>query len=212
MRNCRTATCVLLALVACPTMTAAQATTAESVKLAEPAKKGGLTMMEALAARASVRAWADREISAQDLSDLLWAANGINRPDKKRTAASAMNAQDVDVYVLTKTGAYLYDAANHALTLVAAGDHRAEVGVPAAPVHLFLISEGARFQSGAAERKREWGAIDSGIVSQNIALFCAARGLATRPRASFDAAKLTALLKLKDSQHAFLNHPVGYSQ
>jgi SagB-type dehydrogenase family enzyme len=211
MRHYRTATCVLLALIACPPIARAQAPAVEDIKLAEPAKKGGLTMMEALSVRASVREWSDRELNAQDLSDLLWAANGINRTDKKRTAASAMNAQDVDVYVLMKTGAYVYDAANHALTLVAAGDHRASVGVPAGPpVHLFLVSDGSKFRSGPPERRLEWGALDTGIVSQNIALFCAARGLATRPRASFDAEKLKTVLKLKDGQHAFLNHPVGY--
>lgn len=180
------------------------------VKLSAPAKTGGLSIMEALWVRASVQTWSDRELEPQDLSDLLWAANGINRPDKKRTAPSAVNAQDVDVYVLMKNGAYLYDAANHALTPIASGDHRGEMGLPDAPVQLFLISEGARFQRGSPEQKREWGALDSGIVSQNVGLFCAARGLATRPRASFDRDKLKILLQLRDSQHAFLNHPVGY--
>jgi nitroreductase len=188
----------------------AQAPTAGAIKLSAPAKSGGLTIMEALWLRASVRTWSKRELQPQELSDLLWAANGINRPDKKRTAPSAINAQDVDIYVVMKGGAYLYDAANHALTPIATGDHRSEVGVPNAPVQLFLVSEGARFQRGTPEQKREWGALDAGIVSQNIALFCAARGLATRPRASFERDKLTPLLKLKDSQHAFLNHPVGY--
>ena len=97
------------------------------IKLNEPNKKRGLPVMEALSVRASVRDWSEKDLSLQDLSDLLWAANGINRPDKKRTASSAMNAQDVDVYVFMKDGAYLYDAAQHALVPVVAGDHRAEV-------------------------------------------------------------------------------------
>ncbi|HSL22956.1 MAG TPA: SagB/ThcOx family dehydrogenase [Vicinamibacterales bacterium] len=211
MSHSRTApACVLIALLACPCAVMAQAAAEGTIKLIEPAKKGGLTVMEAFSARASVRSWSIRDLSMRDLSDLLWAANGVNRPDGKRTAASAINAQDVDLYVVMKGGAYQYDAANHALTLVASGDHRSELGVPEAPVHLFLVSDGARFSRGAPEQKHEWGAIDSGIVSQNVGLFCAGRGLATRPRASFDRDKLRSLLKLKGPQHAFLNHPVGY--
>lgn len=82
----------------------------KTIKLNEPNKTRGLSVMEALSVRASVRDWSDRDLSLQDLSDLLWAANGINRPDsRKRTASSAMNAQDVDIYVFLKEGVYLYD-------------------------------------------------------------------------------------------------------
>jgi nitroreductase len=222
------------------------------IKLNEPNKKRGLPVMEAFSLRASVRDWSDKALSLQDLSDLLWAANGINRPDsKKRTAPSAMNAQDVDIYVFNKDGAYLYDFVNHALNPVAAGDFRAEIGsrpgpppgapgapgapggpppgapapkpgekVPGpgpaggpptlAPVLLVLISDLSRFRGGTPELKVEWGALDAGIVSQNIALFCAGTGLVTRPRAGMNKEKLASLLKLTETQRAYLNHPVGY--
>ena len=128
----------------------------------------------------------------------MWAANGINRPDsKKRTASSARNAQDVDIYVFRKDGVYLYDHLGHALIPVVAGDQRSQIGMM--PVG-----------GGTPELKYEWGAIDTGIVSQNIALFCAATGLGTRPRASIAKDKLKSLLKLKDTQNPFLEHPVGY--
>jgi hypothetical protein len=105
-----------------------QAQESKTIKLVQPTKKGGLTIMEAFSKRASERSWADRELSSQDLSNLLWAANGINRPEsKKRTAPSPGNSQDVDIYVFMKSGVYLYDAANHALNLVSAGDHRSEL-------------------------------------------------------------------------------------
>lgn len=218
----------------------------QSIKLPDPIKKGGLPVMEALSTRASVTSWSEKEVSSQDLSDLLWAANGINRLDnKKRTAASAMNAQDVDIYVFMKAGVYLYDAANHALNLVVSGDHRTEIGMapggarpagppgapagrpagapagaPAgrgpgvpgtpAPMNLVLVSDSSRFGGGTPELKYEWGAIDTGIVSQNIALFCAAKGIGTRPRASVSKEGLKKLLKLKDTQNVFLEHPVGY--
>lgn len=240
----------------------AQPQALQTIKLNEPNKKRGLAVMEALSLRASVREWSDKDVSLQDLSDLLWAANGINRPDsKKRTAASAMNAQDVDIYVFRKDGAYLYDAAGHMLVPMVAGDYREVIamrpgglggpgapggpggppqqkpeGAPApkpgeappakpgegpgtkppmgppspAPVVLVLVSDSSRFRGGTPELKAEWGAVDSGIVSQNIALFCAGTGMATRPRASMNKEKIAELLKLKDTQRAFLNHPVGY--
>jgi len=99
----------LTALLLLPVLSMAQVQDLKTIKLNEPNKKRGLPVMEALSLRASVREWSDKEVSLQDLSDLLWAANGINRPEsKKRTAASAMNAQDVDIYVFMKDGAYLY--------------------------------------------------------------------------------------------------------
>lgn len=79
-----------------------------------------------------------------------------------------------------------------------------------APLQLMLVSDSSRFGGGTPEFKYEWGAIDIGIVSQNIALFCAATGLATRPRASINKDLIRSLLKLKETQHPFLNHPVGY--
>ena len=220
------------------------------IKLSEPNKTRGLPVMEALSVRASVTAWSDKELSPTDLSDLLWAANGINRPDKRRTAPSAMNAQDVDVYVFKNDGVYLYDAAAHALVLVVEGDQRSQIamapggrpggpggpppgaavpkpgaaptpqppgrgpaGPPAgAPIHLILVSDQSRFGAGTPALKQEWGAIDTGIVSQNIALFCAATGLGTRPRASINKDGLKVLLKLKDSQSPLLEHPVGYKK
>jgi nitroreductase len=238
-------------LLLLPVLTWAQAQELKTIKLNEPNKKRGLPVMEALSVRASVREWSDKEVSLQDLSDLLWAANGINRPEsKKRTAASAQNAQDVDIYVFMKDGAYLYDALGQALVPVVAGDYRNEIGMrPAggpggpggppgpkpegapgakpegppptgakpgggppspAPLQLILVSDSSRFGGGTPELKYEWGAIDTGIVSQNIALFCAATGMATRPRASIAQDRVKSLLKLKDTQHPFLNHPIGY--
>jgi len=155
-----------------------------------------------------------------------------------------MNAQDVDIYVFTKEGVYLYDAGQHALAPIAAGDFRNQIGMrpggqprpagqkpenqpapksgapsgppPArppqspAPVELVLVSDASRFGGGTPELRAEWGAIDVGIVSQNIALFCASSGLVTRPRASVNKEKLPGLLRLKPGQRPVLNHPVGY--
>ena len=205
----------------------------QTIKLNEPNKDRGLPFMETLSVKASAREWSDRDLSLQDLSDLLWAANGINRPDEKKyTASSAQNAHDVAIYLFMKEGVYLYDADDHALQPVLTGDFRSQImmtppprpkdagGPPPPPppppsnppLQIILVSDVSRFKFGPPELKPEWGAIDAGIVSQNISLFCAATGLKTRPRASMDKEKITNLLKLNDTQYVFLNHPIGYSR
>jgi hypothetical protein len=205
----------------------------KTIKLNEPNKARGLPFMETLSVKASAREWSDRDLSLLDLSDLLWAANGINRPDEKKyTASSAQNAHDVDIYLFMKDGVYLYDADAHALQPVLTGDFRSQImmtppprpkdagGPPPPPppppsnppIQIILVSDVSRFRFGPPELKPEWGAIDAGIVSQNISLFCAATGLKTRPRASMDKEKIANLLKLNDAQYVFLNHPIGYSK
>ncbi len=223
----------------------------QTIKLNPPNLKRGLPLMEALAVRASVREFSEKELSRQDLSDLLWAADGMSRPaENKSTAPSAMNSHDIRIYVFMKDGAYLYDSPKHELLPVLAGDFRSQLMAarpprPAAPpapataapagatppapqaaaapvppppppsippVQIVLVSDGDRFTRGYPERKFEWGALDAGIVSQNISLFCAATGLKTVPRALLDKARIKELLKLTDAQTVFLNHPVGYAK
>ncbi len=211
----------------------------QAVKLNPPDLKRGLPFMQALAVRASVREFAEKDLSLQDLSDLLWAADGMSRPaENKSTAPSAMNSHDIRIYVFMKDGAYLYDSPKHELLPVLAGDFRSQLmaarpprpaapagatppAPPAAaappppsmpPVQIVLVSDGDRFRRGFPERKFEWGALDAGIVSQNISLFCAATGLKTVPRALLDKARIKELLKLTDAQTVFLNHPVGYAK
>ena len=126
-----------------------------------------------------------------------------------------MNKQDVDVYVILSEGSYLYDAKNHQLNLIAEGDYRGAVAggqafVKTAPVSLVLISDVSRFGDAQKIQNQLMGAMDAGIVSQNISIFCSAAKLATVPRASMDAAQLKKVLKLKDSQIPMINHPVGY--
>lgn len=201
---------LLLTLIACVVWTVnGQEKTA--IKLNRPDVKRGSLLMTALEKRQSAREYRDQKLNMQDLSDLLWAANGINRPESgKRTAPTAMNRQEIDVYVCVPEGAYLYDAKNHALQLVAPGDYRAAVAGPQAfaaqaPVCLVIVADLAPFKGEIL-----MPAMDAGIVSQNISLFCAANGLATVPRATMDQAKLKEALKLKATQRLLLNHPVGY--
>jgi SagB-type dehydrogenase family enzyme len=192
------------------------AQSAKDIKLNAPNKKTGSPFMQALADRASVREFSTKELSVQQLSDLLWAANGVSRADGRRTAPSAMNRQDVDVYVIMKSGAYLYDANNNILKLVAEGDFREYVAgrqtsVKDAPVSLVLVSDLSRFGK-SDDKTKLFAAVDVGTVCQNINVFCAATGLATVPRASMDEDKLKEVLKLTDNQLLLMNNPVGYKK
>lgn len=186
------------------------------IELPKPDLNRGGTVMKALSERQSTREYASKALNLSDLSDLLWAANGVNRPASgKRTAPSAMNKQEVDIYVVLPQGSYLYDAKSHRLHLVAEGDHRGAVAagqdfVKTAPVSLVLVSDIARFGDAGNTRYQLIGAMDAGIVSQNISVFCAAAHLATVPRATMDDAALQRVLKLRKGQMLMLNHPVGY--
>lgn len=203
-------------LLVCLMLSAATFAADKVVKLPKPNLNRTGAVMKALSERQSTREYASKALSLADLSDLLWAANGINRSDSgKRTASSAMNKQDVDVYVVLPEGTYLYDAKNHELNLVAEGDHRGAVAggqafVKTAPVSLVLISDISRFGDAKSARNQLMGAMDAGIVSQNISLFCSSANLATVPRASMDFDQLKKVLKLKETQMPMMNHPVGY--
>ena len=195
----KTLFCVVAALLV--SMGTSFAQSLKPIKLNAPDKDRGASVMKALADRHSEREFADKALSMQDLSDLLWAANGVNRPD------------DISVYAILPEGAYLYDAKTHQLTPIASGDFRALVGgqqtfVNKAPLCLLMVSDISLF--GGGERAKITAALDAGIVSQNIMLFCSGCGLATVPRASMDVDGLKKALKLNENQLPLINNPVGY--
>jgi len=196
-------------------LTGMQAQERKVIRLDAPDKAGGTPAMKVFNDRHSDREFAADALKPRDLSTLLWATNGINRTDGKRTAPSARDVKDVDVFVLLEEGAYLYDAQAHALNLVTAGDHRALVAAgqtfaQTAPVCIVLASDMSRMGDPANENTRMMCAVDVGIVNQNINLACAALGLATVPRATMDKEGLKKVLKLKDSHLLLMNNPVGY--
>lgn len=194
----------------------------ERMILPVPHIVGSTSVAEALWLRKSERECSSRALSLQDLSNVLWAANGINRPDEgRRTAASALNVQDIDVYVFMMEGVYKYEPVTHSMVLKAEGDHRTIIaGQPSParsqeyaadfPVTLLMISDLARFGGRVDNDIRQMAAIDAGIVSENISLFCAAAGFVTVPRVSMDKTAITELLKLPDTQIPLVNNPVGY--
>ncbi len=206
---------IFLSLVAACMLSGAYAQTLSPIQLKAPEKKAGLSVMETLANRHSTREFSNKKLTLQELSNLLWAANGINRPEKgMRTAPSAMNAQEVDVYVCMEEGAFLYDAKSNQLQPVIQEDLRGLVGgkqafVINAPVVLLMVSDLSKLPGGNSEQTKLMAAIDAGIVSQNISIACSGLGLITVPRASMDKEALAQKLKLKSTQLLLMNNPVG---
>ena len=172
---------------------------------------GKATLVEVLKNRRSEREYSKDALSDQVLSNVLWAACGINRPaEKKITAPSAINAQDVIVFVCRSDGAFRYDALNNTLIKVSSKDLRKDVAAnqafsAVAPVSLVLVSDLNKFRSPRAEL----GAMDAGYVSENICLICTAMGLKTVPRATMNKEVLAKELGLIDNQILELNHPIG---
>jgi SagB-type dehydrogenase family enzyme len=187
---------------------------AQNIDLPAPQKSGGMPLMEALAKRSTAREFDSRELSSRQLSSLLWATFGINRPDGKRTAPSAKNCQETDVYVILKRGAYVYDAKSNQLNLVVNGDLRGLAGTQAfatnTPVTLVFVADLARMEKWSVEEKKSFAGIDVGYISQNAYLFCASEGLVTGARASVDRQALGTKLKLRPDQMIILAQSVGY--
>ena len=188
---------------------------AENIKLPEPQKSGGMPLIDALTARHSTREFADVDFTLQELSDLLYAAAGVNRENGLRVHPVAMGLQDTSVYVFTREGVCRYDAPTHSLELIADGDHRAETGmqefVGKAAVNLAYVHDMNLWASSKAPKEliAQWGFSHTGAVMQNVYLFAASKGWNTVVRGSFDSEKLSKLLKLKDGQKITLIQTVG---
>lgn len=210
---------LLLVLVLIVSLSAS-AQVPKTIQLNPPSKSRNADIMKAFQSRKSSNVYQTKDLSKTDLSDLLWAANGINRLEEdKRTAPSALNSQDIDIYVCKSDGAYLYNPRQHALTLITTKDLRPLMNGNRpndAPVLLLLVADLSRYKNydpnnmEGNNQLRDMSALDAGIVSQNISLFCAAAELGTRPRASMNKSKLHTELSLKVSQILWLNHLVGY--
>jgi SagB-type dehydrogenase family enzyme len=184
------------------------------IRLPPPDTEGGMPLMKALSARQTSRAFLPDSLPVQTLSDLLWAAFGVNRPESgKRTAPSAVNWQDADIYVFMERGAFLYDAPRHELEPVRSGDLRALTGsqpfVRDAPITLVLVSDLSRITDQSQEQKDFYSAIDAGFISQNVYLYCASEGLATGVRALIDRPALKEALGLRDDQRIIVAQSVG---
>jgi len=201
----------MMTLVAFPAM----AQEGAQIALPAPRMEGGMPLMQALKERQSTRSFSDRKLPDQVLSDLLWAAAGINRPDTgKRTAPSAMNWQEIEVYAVLDGGAYLYDAKANLLKSVAGGDLRKLAGmqdfVSTAPLNLIYVADTTRMSRAGEEDRSLYAGADTGFISENVYLFCASEGLATVVRGSVDRRALAEALKLPANKRIMLAQTVGY--
>jgi SagB-type dehydrogenase family enzyme len=184
-------------------------------KLPAPEMTGGKPLMQALKERHSSREFSSRTLPKQVLSNLLWAAAGVNRPATgKRTAPSARDWREVDVYVALAEGVYRYDSNEHNLILLKDEDLRAATGmqdfVGNAPVNLIYVANLNRMEDASPEKKNFYAAADTGFIAQNVYLFCASEGLATVVRGSVDREALASMLGLTDQQRVILAQTVGY--
>lgn len=192
------------------------------IELPPPSMSGGMPLADALAARATHREFSPEALTPQELSDLLWAANGINRPaESKRTAPTAINRQEIDLYVCLADGAYLYDAAANALRRVSGEDLRGFTGrmnagagnfALVAPVALVYVIDFQR--QGMQDRQMDalrYAAVDCGFVGQNVYLHCAAHGLNTVFLGSLDPAAIGSALSLPVTSTPFFAQTVGHA-
>lgn len=209
---------ILTALMVALSISAVSAQTLESIKLPAPALSPDKPLMQALKERQTRREFADKPLTPQDLSNILWCANGINRPESgKRTSPSAKNTQDIDIYAVMKDGVYLYDAPKHELTLIASGDHILAAGtqpyVASAPLNLIYVSDLAKFDfMKEREDKLVAASVDAGHCSQNVYLYGAAANLSVVTRMSVQKEMMAGILKLRPQQIIIIGQTVGYQK
>jgi nitroreductase len=185
------------------------------IQLPAPKMEGGMPLMQALKARQTIREFLPDKLSPQVLSDMLWAAFGINRPESgKRTAPSAVNWQEIDIYVALEEGCYLYDAKANQILPVLAKDIRGDTGpqpfVAGAPVNLVFVADYTRMGQADDVAKATYSACDTGFISQNVYLFCASEGLGTVVRGYVDKEALGKTMNLRPEQKVVLAQTVGY--
>lgn len=188
---------------------------AQDIRLPAPHRTGGKPLMEALALRSTNRSMDPAQaLSRQQLSDMLWAAWGINRPDGRRTAASALNRQEIDLYVVGRDNAYRYDAPSHTLKIVATGDLRRKVSSQEFArtgcwILLYVADYRRMMRSDDAQGNAVMSAVDAGLIAQNVYLFGASEELAVVVHASIDRTTAAEALGLDEQQHIIIAQTIG---
>lgn len=188
------------------------------IKLDPPRLDKGIPVMQALKNRRSQRSFSDKKLSMQHLSEILWAANGINREDGRRTAPSAMNKHPVDVYAVLSEGVYLYDPSGHQLLPIAEGDHRKLVGkqdyVYNTPLNLVYVADMTKLENlprpAPKEEKLKWVYIEAGHKAQNVCIYCASEGIGAVVRALIDKEAFSKAVGLNPKHIVVLAQTIGY--
>jgi len=186
----------------------------KAIQLLKPQVGTGGPLLQLLWKRMSSRELSPEPLPVEILSNLLWAAFGINRPDGHRTAPTASNRQEVDIYVAAASGLYLYDAKASLLNPILAEDVRGMTGrqpfVKDAPVNLVYVADFSKMSTNSYEEKILLSAAATGLISENVYLYCASEGLSTVVRANMDKPALATVMKLKPDQKIILAQTVGY--
>ena len=198
-------------LTAAPSLAATDSTVLE---LPPPRIDGGKPLIQTLRLRRSIREYSDRPLPVQVLSDLLWAAFGINRPSGDRTAPYWRHIMVIDVYAAMADGVWLYEPKRHVLLPHSRADIRAQTGlqdfVAGAPLNLVYVAHGERMQDISANERRLYASVDTGFIGQNVYLFCASEGLATVFRGAVDYEKLNRTMQFDTDQFVTFAQTVGY--
>lgn len=184
------------------------------IELPAPVREGGLPLMQALGQRRSSRDFRGDPLTMQTMSDLLWAAGGVNREGDGRTTPSALNAREIVVYVALPQGAYRYEPTSHALTLAAGADLRRVTGyqdfVDEAPMDLVFVADHARMALVPAQQREAFAYVAAGAAAQNVYLYCASSGLSAVLRAWIDREAIAQALGLSMGEQVLLSQTVGY--
>lgn len=198
------------ALAALPIAVGAQA----AKTLLAPRKDAGKPLMQALQLRQSIREFSSRPLSIQHLSDLVWAAYGVNRPSGDRTAPYWRHVMVIDLYAVMADGVWKYDPMQHALQPHLDSDIRVHTGlqdfVATAPLNLVYVAHGERMKDISAEERRLYSSVDAAFAGQNVYLYCASEGLATVFRGAVDHDRLNQAMRLGEAQFVTFAQTVGY--
>lgn len=206
--------CIVVFLFAVTYLAGAQEL--KDISLPAPKTEGGKPLMQALKERQTSRAYSPKKLPLQTVSDLLWAADGINRADSgKRTAPSTRNWQEIDIYVVLEEGTFLYDAKGNTLKAIVKQDLRKMTGtqdfVHTAPMNLVFVADTGKMKGTSPDDQTLYAGADAAFISQNIYLFCASEGLATVVRGLIgDKKALAEALKLSEGKRIILAQTVGY--
>lgn len=187
----------------------------QPIKLLSPQTEKGKTLMKALEERCTTREYSDRAMSLQDISNVLWAANGVNRvKEMKHTAPTAMNWQEIDIYVVLGKGIYRYDPHDSTLYPVVKGDLRDQAGtqdyVKTAPLNLIYVADYSKMKNAEEAKKESYASADAAFIAQNVYLFCAAFDMGCVVRALVDREILSATLKLRPGQYIVFGQTIGF--
>ena len=189
----------------------------KSIQLPAPQKDIGKPLMQVLNLRQSSRSFTTTKLPMQEISNILWAAFGINRTDEgKRTAPSARNWQDIDIYVFLLEGVYIYQAKDNKLEQISDADLRGMAGVQdfvkTAPLNLVYVSDQSKMGKASKEDKMMYSGANAGFIAQNVYLYCASQDLGVVVRAMVDKKALAEKLNLKPEQVIVLAQTIGYKK